>query len=62
MSNTSNAKDRGYWLVKELAAEAGVTETRIRQLLLDEQLPGDKAGQTWLVPYSAGQRWLEDRR
>ena len=57
----ATAKERGYWLVAELADQAGVTTGRIRQVLLAGKLQGDKAGQTWTIPYDTGVKWLASR-
>ena len=63
MTDDNTAKDRGYWLVAELAERAGITRTRVRQILLDgRKLHGDKAGQVWTIPYIEGVRWLDARR
>jgi len=57
------ARKRGYWVVAELAELAGISRTRVRQLLLDgRQLHGDKAGQVWTVRLEEGLRWLDARQ
>jgi len=61
MGDNTKPRDRGYWLVAELAKAAGLSGARIRQLLLGGTIKGDKAGQVWTIPYSVGKRWLEDR-
>jgi len=62
MTDNGTPKERGYWLVKELAQDAGVSGARIRQLLiLGEELKGNKAGQVWTIPYHEGARWLKQR-
>ena len=54
--------DKGFYTVKELAEMAGVTETRVRQLLLDgRELQGEKVGQVWIVRPDVARRWLESR-
>jgi len=55
------AKRRGYWFAGELAELAGVTVGRVRQVLQSGELRGDKAGQTWLIPYDIGVTWLAKR-
>jgi len=61
MDNDHEIKARGYWLVIELADRARVSDARVRQLLLDGTIRGDKAGQVWTIPYFEGKRWLEER-
>jgi hypothetical protein len=57
------AKDRGYWLVTELAEVSGLTKERVRQILSEKRvLRGDKVGQVWIVPFVEGERWLEQRQ
>jgi hypothetical protein len=61
MTTDKNPKARGYWLVAELAERAEVSGARVRQLLLNQVIRGDKAGQVWTIPYHEGERWLADR-
>ena len=55
-------KSRNYFSVKELAEAAGLTTARIRQLLLEGRLRGDKVGQNWTIPYYVGRMWLQERK
>jgi len=50
--------------VKELAAAAGVSEQRIRQILSagDDIRGAYKFGYTWVIPRAAAERWLEQRK
>ena len=57
----ATAKERGFWLAAELAERAKLTDARIRQLLIDGAIRGNKAGGTWTIPYFEGLRWLESR-
>jgi hypothetical protein len=57
----TEAQRRGYWTVAGLAQVAGLSDARIRQLLLGRELRGDKAGPVWTIPYREGLRWLEQR-
>ena len=51
------------WTVRELADEAGITDSRIRQLLIEgKKLKGRKAGWTWIIPEEEARRWLRNRR
>jgi excisionase family DNA binding protein len=50
------------WTVKELAAAAGLTVGRLRQLLLAGELRGEKIGTTWAIRDSEARRWLSTRR
>jgi excisionase family DNA binding protein len=49
------------WTTGELAAEAGVDSSRIRQLLIEGRIKGYKVGRDWLVSDSEARRWLESR-
>jgi hypothetical protein len=59
--DSQGPRTRGYWTAKELAEAAGVSDARIRQLLLAGILTGDKVGLNWTIPYQVGQRWLTRR-
>lgn len=60
--DNGNPRDRGYWLVAELAEEAGLSGARVRQILIvGRELRGNKAGQVWTIPYAEGERWLKHR-
>jgi len=54
------------WTTDELAAEAGVNKSRIRQLCISGRFPGAfKFGNSWAIPDDAAQVWLKadrDRR
>ena len=51
------------WTVTELAKAAGVSDARIRQLLIEgRDLKGRKAGTLWIIPDSEARRFLNDRR
>lgn len=50
------------WTTSELAAEAGVDQSRIRQLLLSGGLRGYKRAKTWFIPDEEALRYLRDRR
>ena len=53
---------KSLWTVKMLAAAAGVTRTRIRQILIaGRELRGHKAGTVWIVSDSEARRWLKER-
>lgn len=61
-SDNDGPRDRGYWLVAELAEAARLSGARIRQLLLaGRELKGNKAGQVWTIAYQEGDRWLKQR-
>ncbi len=48
---------------QELAERANVSDRYIRYALGRGEIPGAyKAGGTWIVPRSAGERWLEQRK
>jgi excisionase family DNA binding protein len=53
---------RRDWTTRELADQAGVDPSRIRQLLLSKRLTGYKRGRDWLIPDSEARRWLEIRK
>lgn len=52
---------RDLWTVKELAAAAGLSTGRLRQLLLAGELRGEKIGMTWAIRDGEAQRWLRSR-
>ena len=54
-------RDDRVWTTAELAEAAGVTPTRIRQLLLSEELDGYKLGRDWRVSDRAARDWLAGR-
>ena len=49
------------YTTKELAEMAGVTTTRIRQLLLSGELDGYKLARDWRIPKAEADRWLASR-
>jgi excisionase family DNA binding protein len=49
------------WTTGELAEAAGLTDARIRQLLLGGDLRGYKLGRDWRVSDGEARRWLEER-
>ena len=50
------------YTTSELAALGNVDQSRIRQLLLDGTLEGEKRGRDWFVFVWSAQQWLEGRR
>ncbi len=50
------------WTTSELAAEAGVDPSRIRQLLIGGEIQGYKRASTWFIPDEEAHRFLDDRR
>lgn len=50
------------YTTRELAKEAGVNPSRIRQLLIAGEMTGDKVGRDWLISPEEAQRFLEGRR
>ena len=58
--------DNESYTVTELAKKAGVTPTRIRQLLLDGTIQGTKHGETyrgyWTITSEEANRWLDTRK
>ncbi len=55
-------RKKAFWTVTELAMAAGVTDARIRQLLLSDELAGFKHGPLWAIPDDEVQRYLESRK
>jgi 8-oxo-dGTP pyrophosphatase MutT (NUDIX family) len=49
------------WTARELAEEAGLTDARIRQLLISGELEGRKRAGVWFISEEEAQRWLEER-
>ena len=47
---------------RELAKEAGVSMSRIRQLCISGVLRGQKFGHVWLISDEDAKRWLVQRR
>jgi hypothetical protein len=57
-----NRKDtRRGWSTKDLATEAGVTQGRIRQLLLKGEIDGYKVSRDWIIPDAEAKNWLRNR-
>lgn len=50
------------WGTAELAREAKVTASYVRQLLVEGRMDGYKLGRDWFVPDEEAQRWLATRR
>lgn len=50
-----------YWTTTELAEAANVSSARIRQLLLENSLDGQKAGPVWIVSHTDAVRFLRER-
>ena len=57
-----NTEKRRDWTAKELAAEAKVGASWIRQLLIAGDLRGYKRAGAWFIPDAEARRWLEARR
>lgn len=56
-------RKRVGWTTEELAKEAGVNASRIRQLLGDGTIKGFKRGfRQWLIPNDEAVKWLESYR
>lgn len=54
---------KDYMNVKEAASLVGVTDARIRQMLLSKELRGIKAAQSlWLIPVSEVERLANQSR
>jgi len=56
-----NNKHRRDYTVKELAELAKLNPSRIRQLLGDGTLKGEKRGGVWFIPVSVARQWLDSR-
>lgn len=54
------------WTVQKLARAAGLTDGRIRQLLIDGTIQGEKYGSEtggiWIIDSEEAARFLESRR
>ncbi len=53
--------NRRNWTTKDLANAAGVDPSRIRQLLIEGRIRGEKAGPVWVVANREAKRWLKER-
>jgi hypothetical protein len=53
------ANDKKEWTTGELSEASGLTDARIRQLLIeDKDLHGHKLGRDWRVKDLEARRWL----
>ena len=58
----TNRSAKTEWTTSELAEAAGLSDARIRQLLIDGRtLKGRKVGPMWVISDSEARRWLENR-
>jgi len=55
-------QDKKAYTTTELASLAGLTSSRIRQLLIAGVIKGDKFGRDWSIPKLEAERWLKDRK
>ncbi len=63
MKNLLRQTNKTEWTTKELADAAGVTDARIRQILIEgKELQGRKIGPMWVIPDREAKRWLRDRQ
>lgn len=63
MSTMLQIERSDYLTTKEAAARLGVSDARIRQLLLEGRISGLKVGETaWLVPLKEVERYSRERR
>lgn len=53
--------DKTFFTARELAQRAGLSESRIRQLLIAGRLRGSKVGATWIIDSQEAARWLVER-
>ena len=57
-----NETDKQLLTTQEAAEIAGLTDARIRQLLIeDTKLHGEKFGPVWMIRRSELERWLRQR-
>ena len=49
------------WTTQELADFLGLDPSRIRQVLLDGSLRGEKRGRDWIIPDREARRWAAGR-
>ena len=54
--------ETAYWTTTQLAEAAGVDQSRIRQLLLNDKIKATKFGPVWMIPDEEAQRWLSSRK
>jgi len=51
------------WLTsKELAALAGTSQSRIRQVCISGEVEAEKRGRDWFISREEADRWLAQRR
>lgn len=50
-----------YYGTKALADLAGLTQERIRQLIVAGEIRGQKVGRDWIVERDEAERWLRQR-
>jgi len=60
MARAETVTGRDY-TVQELAEAAGVTPTRIRQILLAGDLKGKKWGSSWVIKAREAEKYLKER-
>ena len=60
MAKAEQVTGRDY-TVNELAEAAGVTPTRIRQMLLAGELEGKKWGTAWVIKAKEAEKYLKER-
>jgi len=61
MINVTDEQTEEY-TTKTLAKAAGVSDAYIRQLCIAGKLQAHKLGRDWLIPFTEGIRWLEERQ
>ena len=63
MTSPATAKLHTHdYTAKELAELANVTTARIRQLLAEQVLRGQKRGGAWFITPASAKAWLESRK
>lgn len=53
---------KGYVTTAEAAEIIGCVDSRVRQLLLDEKLEGEKVGRDWLVLKTSAETYRDSER
>jgi len=61
MSTQTEIHNKGAWTTAELAEAAGLSDARIRQLLLAKEIQGYKAGRDWRIADHVARTWLAQR-
>ena len=56
---TESTVERRTWRVKEAAAMAGISETKMRELIKAGEAPGRHLGRVVLIPRGLFAKWLE---